>query len=343
MLKKIKAWEWVLPLMLLAACQGSTTVKMPNPVPSFITADESGKTLTIVHSDGVHQTIALPMAPHNVQVSADGKWVLVTGMEVKDLQQDSQAMRGMLVIIKADPLNKKTLRAISLGEHLAHVVTDVSGKTAYVTDSASNRVAVVDIISGKVKDWISVGIFPHGIRLNPVRGEFYTANLKDGTISIVNIVSNKEEKRIPVGGMPTQVAVSPDGRKIYVTLAADNVVGVVDVAQRRKIKTIPVGGTPAQIYVDPLGRYAYVANQGDKNHPGNTVSIVDISSDKVIKTIRTGRMPHGIVASADGRFIYITNMGDNTVSQIDTGSFTILNNFGVGKSPNGITLIEGNH
>lgn len=342
MLKKIKAWEWVLPLMLLAACQGSTTIEGLNPVSSFITADESGKTLTIVHSGGLRQTIALPMAPHNVQVSADGKWVLATGMEVKDHQQDSQVMRGMLVIIKAGPLNEKTLRAIPLGEHPAHVVTDASGKTAYVTDSASNRVAVVDIISGKVKDWISVGIFPHGIRLNPVRGEFYTANLKDGTISIVDILSNKET-RIPVGGMPTQVAVSPDGRKVYVTLAADNVVGVVDVAQRRKIKTIPVGAAPAQIYADPLGRYVYVANQGSKNHPGNTVSVIDISSDKVIKIIRTGRMPHGIVASADGRFVYVTNMGDNTVSQVDTVSLTVVNQYRVGESPNGITHIEGNH
>jgi YVTN family beta-propeller protein len=137
------------------------------------------------------------------------------------------------------------------------------------------------------------------------------------------------------------VAVSPDGKKVYVTLAKDSAVGVVDVAQHRKIKTISVNNAPAQIYADPLGRYMYVADQGSKDRPGHTLSVIDTASDMVIKTIRTGLMPHGVVASRDGQFVYITNMGDNTVSQMDTKNFTIVNIYAVGELPNGITFVEG--
>lgn len=325
----------VITLGMLSACAGIST-----SAPSFITADEAGHTLTMINADGSRQTLAVPAAPHNVQISADGKLVLATGM-AGGHEHAGHAMSGNLLIIPTDSFDKNSIRSISLGEHLAHVVTDASGKTAYVTDSASNRIAVVDIASGAVKQWIGVGAFPHGARINPVNGNLYTANVKDGTMSIVDTIAHKETQRVPVGGKPIQVAVSPDGKKVYVTLAKDNAVGVVDVAQRRKIKTIAVDNAPAQIYADPLGRYMYVADQGSKAHPGHRVSVIDIASDTVIKTIRTGRMPHGVVASRDGRSVYITNMGDNTVSQMDTRNFAIVKNYAVGELPNGITLIEG--
>lgn len=326
---------WLITLGMLTACVAASVTTS-----SFITADEAGNTLTRINANGSRLPLAVPVAPHNVQVSADGKWVLATGMP-KGHEHAGHAMSGTLLVIPTDSFNEESIRSISLGEHLAHVVTDASGKTAYVTDSASDRVAVVDIASGDVKKWISVGVFPHGARINPINGDLYTANVNDGTMSVVDAVANKETQRVPVGGKPIQVAVSPDGKKVYVTLAKDSAVGVVDVAQHRKIKTISVDSPPAQIYADPLGRYMYVADQGSKEHPGHTLSVIDIALDTVVKTIRTGLMPHGVVASRDGQFIYVTNMGDNTVSQMDTKNFTIVNSYAVGELPNGITLVEG--
>jgi len=332
---RVRVSGWFLALSMLSACVGTST-----SAPSFITADEAGHTLTRIHADGSRQTLTVPVAPHNVQVSADGKLVLATGM-AGGHEHAGHAMSGTLLVIPTDSFNEESMRSISLGEHLAHVVTEASGKTAYVTDSASDRVAVVDVASGDVKQWINVGAFPHGARINPINGDLYTANVNDGTMSVVDAVANKETQRVPVGGKPIQVAVSPDGKKVYVTLAKDSAVGVVDVAQHRKIKTISVDSPPAQIYADPLGRYMYVADQGSKEHPGHTLSVIDIALDTVVKTIRTGLMPHGVVASRDGQFIYVTNMGDNTVSQMDTKNFTIVNSYAVGELPNGITLVEG--
>lgn len=325
----------ILALSMLVSCTGTMT-----SAPSCITADEAGSTLTRINADGSSQTLAVPIAPHNVQVSADNKWILATGM-VGGHEHAGHAMPGTLLVISTDSFSEKSIRSISFGEHLAHVVTDASGKTAYVTDSASNRVAVVDITSGVVRSWIDVGKFPHGARINPVTGDLYTANVKDGTMSIVDTHANKEIKRISVGNSPIQVAISKDGKKAYVTLAKDSAVGVVDVAKQQKIKAIAVKDAPAQIYADPLGRYMYVADQGSKEHPGDSISIIDVKSDTVIKTIRTGNMPHGVVASTDGQFVYVTNMGEATVAQISTKDFTVVNRYPVGKLPNGITLIEG--
>ncbi len=331
---KAKSLGWILSAYMLSACVNSS--------PSFVTADEAGNSLTKISADGNRQTIPLTVAPHNVQASTDGKLLLATGMMdmTAGAKNHSSAMMGELLVIDTDYFNSEAVRYIPLGEHLAHVVTNKSAEIAYITDSANNRVAVLDIASGKVLNWIRVGAFPHGIRLNSVKGEFYTANLKDNTISIVDIASNKETKRIIVGKMPIQVAVSPDGAKLYVTLAKDTAVAVIDLQTRKKTKTIKVDNTPAQIYADSLGRYMYVANQGSKTNSGNTLSVIDIATDKIIKIIHTGNMPHGVVASSDGQFVYVTNMADNSVSKIDANSFEVLQTYAVGKLPNGITLIE---
>ena len=161
-------------------------------------------------------------------------------------------------------------------------------------------------------------------------------------MSIVDTHANKEIKRIPVGNSPIQVAISKNGKKAYVTLAKDSAVAVVDVVEQHKIKAIAVKDAPAQIYADPLGRYMYVADQGSKEHPGDSISVIDVKSDTVIKTTNTGNMPHGVVAGLDGEFVYVTNMGEDTVAQIATKDFSVVNRYPVGKLPNGITLLEKN-
>lgn len=315
--------------LLTSACTSS---------PSFITADEAGGTLTKVNADGLRQTLHLSAMPHNVQTSADGKRLLATGMPSHE--HAAHGMGGTLMIVDAASLNEKTIRSIALGNHLAHVVTDATGKVAYITDSGNNTLLVVDIDSGTITNTIKIGAFPHGVRINPVRDELYTANVKDGTVSVVDLKAKKETRRIPVGGKPIQVAVTPDGKKLYVTLAKDSAVAVVDLATYKKTATILVPSAPAQIYTDPLGRYVVTANQGNSHKPGKTISVIDVKTDKIMRNITTGNMPHGVVISADGRYAYITNMGEDMVAQVNMDDFTIVSTYKVGKLPNGITLVD---
>jgi YVTN family beta-propeller protein len=331
---KINVWISLVSLVVLTAC-----AKIGISTPSFVTADEAGNTLTKIDSSGTRQTLAVPAAPHNVQVGADGRLLLVTGMPGGH-EHAGHTMPGTLLIIPTDSFSEQSIRSISLGQHLAHVVTDASEKTAYVTDSGNNTLTIVDIDSGVVIDTIKIGAFPHGARINPVRDELYTANVKDGTVSVVDLQARKEVRRIPVGRKPIQVAVTPDGKKLYVTLAKDSAVAVIDLTMYKKTATIPVPNAPAQIYADSLGRYVVTANQGSTDRPGKTISVIDANMDKIIRNVPTGQMPHGVVISADGRYAYITNMGEDTVAKVDMNNFSILATYKVGKLPNGITLVE---
>lgn len=318
----------LLPLLALSACSASHTV---------ITADENGHSLSRINDNGTVQVFPVPSMPHNVQISTDGKWLLATGMRMDHASGRHEASAGDLMIIDAAAFDAGTLRSIAVGGHPAHVITDVSGKIAYVTDSANDRIAIVDVINGSITGHIPVGKFPHGMRMNSSGSELYTANVNDDTVSVVDIKRNAEIHRIPVGEKPIQVAVSSGDEKLYVTLAKGTSVAVINLKTYKVLKTIPVPDAPAQIYADPKGRYMYVADQGSSQHPGNMLSVIDAKSDTLIKNIITGRMPHGVVADDEGRFVYVTNMKDNTVSKLAVDGWRVIQTYHVGESPNGIT------
>lgn len=320
-------------LLSLCACAGT----------AVITADEGSSTLTKVTADGLTQKLSLPANPHNVQISADGKWILATGMPAAAHHHGGPMQGGVLMLIDAAHFDAPHVQSLPLGGHPAHVVTDGSGKIAYVTDSANNAVILVDIARQATVGKIAVGAFPHGARINPIKSELYTANIKDGTVSVVDLTTKKETHRIPVGNTPIQVAVTPDGKTLYVSLAKDSAVAMVDLSRYKKTALIRVPSAPAQVYADPAGKYVISANQGTADNPGATISIIEAGTPKVIKQLSTGKMPHGVVIDNGGHYAYITNMGEDTVAMVDLSQMALNSRYKVGVLPNGITLLNGVH
>lgn len=314
------------------------------------TANERGNTISKIDlGTGQVQNFPTRIAPHNIQISPDGKWLLATG-SLPETTQDHSGMgnqgesdehgshetgRGRLLILDARTLASESV--IDIGRLPAHVVMGAQFKLAYVTNSKDNNVLVVNIAQEKVVGEIKTGEFPHGLRMSPDGREICVANVSDNSVSIISVAESKEVSRIPVGKAPVQVGFTPDGRRVYVSLSDENSVAVVDMVQRKKIATVPVGHNPIQVFATPDSRYVYVANQGTEANSGNTVSVIDTTNNNVVATIITGKGPHGVVVSDDGTRAYITNVVDNTVSVIDTATQKVLQHIKVGDGPNGIT------
>ena len=310
------------------------------------TADERGNSISAIDlaADRV-TTVPIPISPHNVQITADGKRLLVVGEAVADGHGHSQGgeahsaneAKGRLLVLDTARLGNKPTAVIPVGTHPAHVVADQSGSRAFVTNADDNTVSVVDLADRKLIATIRVGRYPHGLRMSPDGLEVYVANVKDGSVSVIDAVKLAEIGRIQVGNTPVQVGFTPDGRRVFVSLRDENRVAVIDTALRSLIGTIEVGRKPIQVYVTPDGRFVYVANQGSDAEPDDTVSVIDVASGNVVDTIRTGMGAHGVVASGDGRWIFVTNIVDGTVSAIDTATRKVSAEFSVGRGPNGVT------
>ncbi len=311
-------------------------------------ANEGGNSISAItlNTDAV-DTVMLPIAPHNVDLSPDGEYLLSVGDPATHGTEGSGdhghgaegAAEGQLAIL--DPLNLQAPpKVVAVGSHPAHVVADRNGR-AYVTLAGADEVAVVDLAEAKVIQRITTGKYPHGLRLSPDGTQLYVATVEEGAVSVIETATLTETARIPVGKAPVQVGFTPSGAQVYVSLRDENRVAVIDTASREVTNRIDVGPNPIQMIATPDGAFVYVANQGTDTNPNNTVSVIDTATRQVVKTLTTGSGAHGVSVSGDGAYVFITNIADDSVSVIDTARQEVVSTVQVGDRPNGI--VYGTH
>lgn len=302
------------------------------------TADEKAGSISAIdlRTGGV-RTVALSIMPHNVQVTPDGRMVLLVGMGMAAGHAPDGT--GRLIVLGAGDIVRPPLSNIIVGPHPAHVVTDLSGARAFITDSARNAVLVVPLAAAKIEREIAVGSYPHGLRLSPDGRELFIANMRSNDVSVVDVATLTEIKRIPVGKAPVQVAFTPDGAQVFVSLNGENKVAIIDRVSRSVAASLPVGRNPVQLQATPDGRLVFVANQGTAAAPDDTVSVINVAQRLIVARVRSGRGAHGVTGSNDGRRIFISNIVDSTVSVIDVQSLKTITNHKVGAGPNGISFL----
>lgn len=314
-------------------------------------ADEDANTVSVIDAESFKKIASIPvgLAPHNVQVSPDGKQIWVTnngepGKAVDKMPSDPSpkpghaAMTGAGAVWVIDASTGTVVAKIPVGMQPAHVVMASDGRTAYVANGGEDTVSVVDTGAQRIVQTIPVGTMPHGMRISPDGKQVWVANLKGGTVSVIDTESRKQTAKIAVGKGPAQVGFTPDGRLGFVSLSQENRVAVIDPESRKVIRKVSVGAVPIQIHATPDSRLLLVANQGTKQKPGKTVSFIDLQTFKVVATIEAGLGAHGIVIDPAGRNAFVTNTGANTVSVVDIAERKAVATVPVGKGPNGVSM-----
>ena len=315
---------------------------------TVVTADEKGHALSIVDARTWRaRNVKLPIAPHNVQTSADRRYLYVTGMDAQDTMDMSNmstsSMPGMTMpggfLMGLDLLHPEAapLFKIGVGQEPAHVVVDSENRFAYVTVSGEDVLKVVDLQRKAIVATISAGKMPHGLRMSPDERRIYVADMSGGTVGFIDVARRKVIATVRAGKTPVQVATAPDGRTVYATLAGENAVAVIDVPSRALRKKIAVGPNPMQIYASPDGKRVYVADQGTKERPGHSVSVIDAVSESVVATVEVPAGAHGVVVTPDSSTVFVTDAFDSKLTEIDARTLTVKS-LSIGAGPNGVTL-----
>jgi YVTN family beta-propeller protein len=316
------------------------------PVGFVFTADEDGNSVTRVDlATGETARTALPISPHNLQISADGHLLMVVGSLADHVHANGNAadeQPGLLLILDPATLTERA-PPIEIGPHPAHVIVDRQNRFAYVTDSDTDSLWVIDLETGTVAAEIATCAYPHGLRMSPDEREIYAACVEDDQVSVIDVTARAESDRIDVGRAPVQVGFTGDGEQVYVSLRDDDAVAIIDTRTRAAVRSISVGRGPIQVYATPDSRFVYVANEGSREQPDNRVSVIDRRSEEVISTLVTDAGAHGVVVSDDGRHAFVSNLFTNSVSVIDISSQQVTETFPVGEGPAGITYRPPGH
>ena len=84
---------------------------------------------------------------------------------------------------------------------------------AYVTNSKSNTVSVIDLRTFEPAKTIRVGNEPTGIAANGKKNEIYVVNTQSNSVSVIDAERNEVVATIGVHAGPYFIDVSADGKK----------------------------------------------------------------------------------------------------------------------------------
>ncbi len=289
---------------------------------------------------------------HNVQVSPDGRNVIVTAnvnrnktdnMSGSKMAEATYGLFDKIIII--DPLTDTVVDHISIAidAHLAHVVINKQGDTAYISSQEKGKVFAYDIEKNRINEIFDFGqnSGPHGLRMLRDNSKIFVALMGKKAMASIDRKSGKIQY-FPLSGSAVQTAVTPDGQYVFATIYESKKVAWVKVQTNEQgyIDLPSDAKGPIQIYSTPDSKYLYVADQGYYfgQPTGDKVYRINISEKNVDQTIKAGKAPHGVVVDKAGDFVYITNLVSNSVSVIDTRSNKEIDQIPVGEMPNGISI-----
>src|ERR1035438_3795977 len=91
-----------------------------------------------------------------------------------------------------------------------------SAQFAYITNSGSNNVSVINTATNTVTATVNVGSGPFGVAVNPAGTFVYVTNETSNNVSVINTATNTVTATVNVGLGPYGVAVNPAGTFVYV-------------------------------------------------------------------------------------------------------------------------------
>lgn len=233
---------------------------------------------------------------------------------------------------------------------------------AYIANSGSNTVSVIDGATNTVVATLPVGAVPGGVAVNGTH--VYVANHEDSTVSVIKTTIGSDGRpsfsvepgAIPVGALPSAVAVSADGTRAYVA-AGDGTISVIDTATNMVVRVFSIGGALTAVAINQAGTRLYATDAWseslivlDPNAPAG--------SNGVITAVYIGRELQGVAVNPSGTRVYVAAVqpsqdgglwvvntepntpGENTVV---AGPITVgLGPMGVAVSPSGAFVYVAN-
>jgi len=233
---------------------------------------EGGNSISIIDVRSRHKTGTIDLGnfrrPHGIAVLPRTGEIVVT-------------IENPYGLLRIDPVARKVVRKYDVAGNSPHMVVLADG-TAWVSDSGSGAVAVVNLVSGAVDALIPTGKNPQGAALSPDGKRFYVTNMESNSISIVDAQTRRVEGEIRTGTGPARVFVTPDGKTLVYNLQTGQAMGFADLATRLETARIPLPGQPLSVSLSRDGQTAYLGIQDS-----DKVVIVSVPQRKIVRVFDT--------------------------------------------------------
>lgn len=200
------------------------------------------------------------------------------------------ATPGQVLIL--DPTTLDTRSTIAVGDGPAEVTFSAAGTHAFVANTESDNISVVDASSEAVVDTIAVGDAPVGAWPG-ADGRMYVDNEAGKSISVIDPGSRSVVATFPLGFTPALAAIAPNG-ELWVTDTDHGKLVFLDAANGAQLGELATGPGAHAFAFSADGAKAYVTNQ-----TAGTVTVVELATRSAVKSVTVGAKPNGIVFRAN--------------------------------------------
>jgi YVTN family beta-propeller protein len=207
-------------------------------------------------------------------------------------------------------------------------------RDAFVANSGSGTVSVIDTASNSVVANVVVGKEPVDVAISPDGTRAYVVNKGSNSVSVIGTVTDSVVANVAVGKEPAGIGISPNGAYAYVSNFGDNTVSVIGTATESVIANIVVGKEPEGIAIAPDSRFAYVAQRS------GGISVIDSNGFSAVGAINDDSLPHSRLAIGPrGDRGFVTNPESASISAFNPATRDLVGPpIGVGADPAGIAI-----
>ena len=228
----------------LAAELGGTAV-------ALVTADLESRLVAIELATG-RRVKTIPTLPDPRAIERVGGVAVVAHTE-----------QGALTLVDAATLRvRRVLRGFA---ELRYAVASPEGRYAYVTDSGSGEVVVVDVVRGRVVARVRVGGPARHLSLSPSGRRLWTAlGTKARQVAALDVrdpLRPRLARRFTPPWLAHDVGFAPSGGRVWVTSGASRELVVYDLRTGRVVRRLAAGAPPQ--HVTFIGGLAYVTSGDD--------------------------------------------------------------------------------
>lgn len=199
----------------------------------------------------------------------------------------------------------------------AGLFLDEARERLYVCENLANKLAIVDLRSGKVAAEHPTGADPYDVRVLRDGSRAFVSNWGGASVSEIPLDARSTARTIPTGSHPTALLLDSAERTLYAACAQDDVVAVIDVASGKVQWQVSVtltpndraGATPTSLALSRDGGRLFVACSDD-----NDVAVIDVSArpPRVEGFLPVGRYPTAVAPGEEGTLLVADGKGSRT-------------------------------
>jgi YVTN family beta-propeller protein len=314
-------------LALGALSAAPALAQVPGLTGTLVITNKSPSTATIIDvaSGRIMGTLPTGSGPHEVVLSSDGRWAVVTDY--------GGAPRKTLTVI--DVATMRVARTIDLGQYTApHGIVMLPGDSLVaVTSETTGNVVVVHYPSGTVRRAVPTqGQTSHMVGVTGDGSKAYTGNMRSHTVSELDLRTGQFVRSWPVPNVPEAINVTPDGKEVWVGSNETGKVSVIDVATGTVTTAAEGLGWPYRILYSPDTKTVMLPDLR-----GEALRFVDRATKRELSRIAfTGGAPQGIAITPDGKYIFQSLSQQGRVAIIDANTRAVVGHLAAGDTPDGV-------